>query len=291
MTLSDPEQKKPPWLRVKMPHGEACDRIRELIQSKSLNTVCESALCPNMGECWSRGEATFMILGNACTRNCRFCAVSPGIPPPPDPSEAEAVADAVLCMGLCHAVVTSVTRDDLSDGGSGQFADTIRWIRQRAGNCTIEVLIPDFAGDRRALETVLNARPHVLGHNLETVKRLYSRVRPGADYRRSLLLLEAAKAHFPEVITKSGVMAGLGESRAEIEETLHDLRSAGCDILTIGQYLRPTKAHLPVARYYPPEEFIQIETLGYMLGFCRVAAGPLVRSSYHAGGLVRELLG
>ncbi len=288
--LTDKKLPKPPWLRVKIPHGSTCREMLRLIRAKKLHTVCESALCPNMGECWSHGEATFMILGNACTRNCRFCAVSTKSPAPPDPSEPEEVAEAVAFMELSHAVITSVTRDDLDNGGADHFAETIRHIRRKSPATTIEVLIPDFKGDRSALETVLDAAPEVLAHNMETVARLYPEVRPQADYQRSLDLLKHAKIQAPGILTKSGIMVGLGETMDEIEETLRDLRQAGCDMLTAGQYLRPTPDHLPLVRYYTPEEFKKIETLAYELGFGRVASGPLVRSSYRAGRHLRELL-
>lgn len=287
--LTHKQHPKPPWLRVKIPHGSTCREILQLVRAKKLHTVCESALCPNMSECWSHGEATFMILGNACTRNCRFCAVSTKTPMPPDPSEPGEVAEAVAFMKLTHAVITSVTRDDLNDGGTSHFAETIRHIRRKNPETTIEVLIPDFKGESRALEIVLDAEPEVLAHNMETVARLYPGVRPQADYQRSLDLLKNAKTA-PGILTKSGIMVGLGESMDEIEQTLSDLRQADCDMLTIGQYLRPTRDHLPVTRYYTPQEFKEIEMLAYELGFGRVASGPLVRSSYRAGKDLRELL-
>lgn len=286
---TDKKIPKPPWLRVKIPHGSTCREILQLIRAKKLHTVCESAHCPNMGECWSHGEATFMILGNDCTRNCRFCAVSSKTPSPVDPSEPEEVAEAVAFMELSHAVITSVTRDDLDNGGASHFTETIGHIRRKNPDTTIEVLIPDFKGERRALETVLNAAPRVLAHNMETVARLYPRVRPQGNYQRSLDLLKHAKTHTPDILTKSGIMVGLGESMDEIEETLRDLRQVDCNILTVGQYLRPTRDHLPLTRYYTPEEFKEIEFLSYELGFGRVASGPLVRSSYRAGRHLREL--
>lgn len=263
-----------------MPSGDAYRRIRQLKESKSLHTVCEEAGCPNMGECWERGHATFLILGNTCTRDCRFCKVRSGSPDIVDPAEAVHVAEAVAAMGLRHAVVTSVTRDDLPDGGAHVFSRTIREIRRHHGTSTVEILIPDFRGDPGALRTVVTARPEILGHNMETVLRLYNRVRPGADYARSLRLLRDSKEMEPSLTTKSGIMVGLGEKMEEILEVMADLRWAGCDILTIGQYLSPSKTHLPVARYYEPEEFRILGDLGRKAGFRRVESGPLVRSSY-----------
>jgi lipoic acid synthetase len=274
---------KPSWLKVRLPGGPNYLRLKSLMREQELHTVCEEAHCPNMGECWEAGTATFMILGDVCTRACAFCAVTSGRPSaPPDPGEPKRVALAVARMGLTHAVVTSVNRDDQPDGGSAIFADTIRWIRRLSPATTIEVLIPDFVGDWQALETVLAARPQILNHNTETVPRLYPRVRPKARYERTLELLERAGMAGPRPVTKTGIMLGLGESYNEVLEVLRDLRAVECDVLTIGQYLRPTPKHLPVVRYVPPEEFEALRRDGLALGFKHVESGPLVRSSYHA---------
>jgi lipoic acid synthetase len=247
----------------------------------ALNTVCEEAHCPNLGECWSRGTATFMILGDVCTRACGFCAVRTGLPGrPPDPGEPRRVAEAAARMGLRHAVVTSVNRDDQPDGGSAIFAATVREIRDRVPGCAVEVLIPDFKGCWDALQAVVDARPDVLNHNVETVPRLYRWARPGASFPRSLELLRRSKE--AGLLTKSGIMVGLGEGHAEIEDTVRAIRACGTDILTVGQYLRPSPQHLPVLRYYTPEEFESLRGFALGLGFAHVEAGPLVRSSYHA---------
>jgi lipoic acid synthetase len=246
-----------------------------------LHTVCEEAHCPNLGECWNRGTATFMILGDVCTRACGFCAVRTGLPGrPPDSEEPRRVADAAARMGLRHAVVTSVNRDDQPDGGAGIFAACIREIRARVPGCAVEVLIPDFKGDGDSLQTVLEARPDVLNHNVETVPRLYRLARSGASFPRSLAILKRSKE--AGLLTKSGVMVGLGEERAEVEEAIRAIRTSGTDILTVGQYLRPSPRHLPVLRYYSPEEFETLRAFALGLGFAHVESGPLVRSSYHA---------
>lgn len=282
---------KPPWLKVNLPSGRTYQRLKVLMRAKALHTVCEEAMCPNVAECWGCGTATFLILGNICTRSCGFCAVSSGRPlaETANTNEAREVAQAAVAMGLKHAVITSVTRDDLPDGGAALFAATINCIRGEVPGCSVEVLIPDFLGDINSLKVVTEARPEILGHNLETVPRLYPRVRPQAVYERSLRLLQRAKEQAPEVLTKSGVMVGLGESTDELLAAFSDLRQAGCDILTVGQYLRPTRQHLPVVRYYPPEEFAGLRQAGYDAGFSWVEAGPLVRSSYHAEHQVRTL--
>lgn len=272
----------PSWIKRRFPPQEEWERVQKLLRTLALHTVCESARCPNLGECFRRGTATFLILGNVCTRSCRFCAVGKGIPLPPDPEEPERVAEAAKRLYLKHVVVTSVTRDDLPDGGAGHFAATILAIRQALPQATVEVLVPDFQGSEEALDTVLAARPEVLNHNLETVPRLYPLVRPQADYARSLRLLEKAKNKAPGILTKSGLMVGLGETRKEVEEVLRDLRKARCDIVTIGQYLRPSVHHLPVASYVPPEEFEYYREYALRLGFSGVASGPFVRSSYKA---------
>jgi lipoic acid synthetase len=272
---------RPSWIRAKAPQGPGYERIRELMRGLELNTVCEQAHCPNLGECWGRGTATFMILGEVCTRACGFCAVRTGLPGrPPDTSEPQRVAEAVARMGLRHAVVTSVNRDDVADGGAAIFAATIREVRARVPRCTVEVLIPDFKGRWDALQVVADARPDVLNHNLETVPRLYRSARAGASFPRSLKLLRRAKD--AGLLTKSGVMVGLGEEREEVEETVRAIRSSDTDILTVGQYLRPSPRHLPVVRYYSPAEFDELRAFALALGFAHVESGPLVRSSYRA---------
>jgi lipoic acid synthetase len=260
--------------------------VRGLVERLRLHTVCQSARCPNIGECWSQRTATFMILGNTCTRNCRFCAVDCGKPAAPDPVEPERVASAAATLKLRHAVVTSVTRDDLPDGGAGVFAETIRAIHARVERCTVEVLIPDFRGSLEALKLVMSSRPEVLNHNVETVPRLYPLVRPQAVYERSIELLRRAKELAPKGLTKSGIMVGIGETSEEIVQVMQDLRHARCDILTIGQYLRPSTEHVPIERYYSPDEFAALRATGLAMGFSHVEAGPLVRSSYHAAGQV-----
>lgn len=273
---------RPKWIRAKAPAGPEYEEVRSLVESKRLHTVCQSANCPNIGECWRERTATFMILGDVCTRNCRFCAVKHGTPGVVDQNEAHRVAEAVAHLRLRHAVITSVTRDDLPDGGADIFAETIRQIHQRLPGCSVEVLIPDFQGAEPALTTVLDASPEILNHNIETVPRLYSQVRPQAVYARSLDLLRRAKEINPRVRTKSGLMVGLGEEWDEIVAAMRDLRLAGCDILTIGQYLSPSGEHAPIARYYTPQEFAELKDVGLRLDFGYVESGPLVRSSYHA---------
>ncbi len=273
--------KEAPWLRVKAPVGEKVERLASLLEELNLHTVCQEALCPNIAECWGRGTATFMILGDICTRNCRFCSVKSGRPSPPSPEEPERVAEAARRLGLSHVVITSVTRDDLPDGGASHFAETIKAIRACLPEAVVEVLIPDFGGSLKSLEKVLEAGPDILNHNVETVPRLYPQVRPRADYRRSLgILAMAARAGFT---TKSGLMLGLGETRAEVLEVMADLRRAGCEILTIGQYLQPTSRQIPVAEYIHPLEFEWYRLVGKEMGFRTVASGPLVRSSYYRG--------
>lgn len=273
---------KPGWLGRPLPSDPAFSRTRSLLDDGHLHTVCREARCPNAGECFSRGTATFLILGDVCTRRCRFCAVTQGMPGKPDPDEPRRVAEAVVRMSLVYVVVTSVTRDDLADGGAGAFAATIRSVRSHRPSARIEVLIPDFQGDAAALRTVLEARPDVLNHNLETVARLYPEVRPEAIYGRSLELLRRTVSLAPGMPVKSGLMLGLGERPDEIEATLRDLLEAGCRILTMGQYLQPKRDCLPVARFIPPEEFNEWREVALKMGFARAACGPLVRSSYHA---------
>ncbi len=278
----------PSWIRRRFPPQEEWERVQKLLRTLTLHTVCESARCPNMGECFRRGTATFLILGNTCTRSCRFCAVEKGTPESPDPKEPERVAEAARQLGLKHVVVTSVTRDDLPDGGAGHFAATIKAIRERLPQATVEVLIPDFLGREEALDIVLAAHPDVLNHNVETVPRLYPLVRPQANYGRSLWLLRRAKEKVPDLLTKSGLMVGLGETKEEVRAVLRDLREALCDIVTIGQYLRPSARHLPVSAYIPPEEFEDYREYAFRLGFLGVASGPFVRSSYRAEEFVTE---
>lgn len=273
---------KPQWIRAKAPTGQVYEQVRELVETAKLHTVCQSANCPNIGECWRERTATFMILGNTCTRNCRFCAVKTGVPECVDEDEPRRVAEAVRYLGLRYAVVTSVTRDDQPDGGAHIFAKTIESIRNLSRDCKVEVLIPDFKGSREALRMVLQAEPFVLNHNIETVDRCYPAVRPQAVYRRSLEVLEASKQMAPGILTKSGIMVGVGETREELTAALCDLRSVGCDLVTVGQYLSPSANHHPVARYYTPEEFEQIRLEAEAMGFRHAECGPLVRSSYHA---------
>ena len=277
-----PHEPKPSWLRVRAPGGPNYIRLKALMRAANLHTVCEEARCPNIGECWEERTATFMILGDVCTRRCGFCAVSHGRPTWEDWGEPARVAGAVAQLGLAHVVVTSVNRDDLADGGAEIFARTIRAIREQAPDCQVEVLIPDFQGSRAALQTVLEARPDVLNHNIETVARLYREVRPGSRYERSLELLARAHGHAGAPLTKSGMMLGLGETRDEVRATMRDLHEAGVQLLTLGQYLRPSIQHLLLVRYVAPEEFRTLAAEGRALGFRHVEAGPLVRSSYHA---------
>ncbi len=273
---------KPEWLKVRAPGSPAYLRLKDLMRTEGLHTVCEEAHCPNIGECWHHGTATFMILGDVCTRACGYCAVQHGKPPGLDTAEPGRVADAVHRMGLRYVVITSVDRDDLADGGAGIFADTIGRIRAAAPGCRIEVLIPDFKGEEASLRTVLDAGPDILNHNTETVPRLYRLARPGGRYPRALALLDRARRYAPAIPTKSGIMVGLGEEWDEVVATLADLREIGVGILTIGQYLSPSAAHLPVVRYYHPDEFDMLRATALTMGFGHVECGPLVRSSYHA---------
>ena len=283
-TLTDIKTSKrtprPEWLKVRLPSGEGYTSTKNIVKEFDLNTVCEDARCPNMAECWGNGTATFMILGDICTRSCGFCSVMTGKPVGLDLDEPGRVAKAIEAMGIDYAVITSVNRDELSDGGASLFAETIERIRSLIPACKIEVLIPDFKGDFKSLLTVLRARPDVLNHNIETVPRLYSKVRPQADYEQSLELIQRAK-DFGSV-TKSGMMVGLGEETDEVYKVLEDLKQNGCDIATIGQYLQPTKNHLKVKRYVEPLEFAEYKAFGTVLGFTAIESGPLVRSSYHA---------
>ncbi|MDA1194294.1 MAG: lipoyl synthase [Planctomycetota bacterium] len=284
-----PRERLAPWLKKRLPKQDTVQEVRGLIEGLDLHTVCQSARCPNMNECWSRKAATFMIMGDICTRTCRFCTVPKGKPADLDATEPEHVAEAAERLGLRHVVVTSVDRDDLPDQGAGHFADTIHAIRRRLPEAVIEVLTPDFRGVSELADVVADAQPDIFNHNLETVPRLYKRVRPGAGYERSLELLARVKERHPHQFTKSGLMLGLGEGEAELDQVLQDLRGAGVDILTLGQYLRPTLAQLPVERFIPPEEFATWETRGRALGFRAVAAGPFVRSSYNADEVYQAL--
>jgi lipoic acid synthetase len=285
VSISAPAE-RPAWLRAPAPAGDNYHELKRLVRELNLHTVCESAACPNTGECWNRRTATFMILGNVCTRRCGFCAVQKGQPLDVDYDEPRRVAEACAALGLRYAVVTSVNRDDRRDGGAELFALTIAAIRERIPGCKVEVLVPDFQGSRAALEIVMNAHPDVLNHNIETVPRLYRQVRLGARYDRSLQMLAHAKRVRPFVPTKSGLMLGLGENTAEVERVMRDLRAHQVEILTLGQYLRPSAKHLPIIRYVSESEFAELKKLGYELGFSHVEAGPLVRSSYHAGDAI-----
>ena len=282
LTFVRPREPKPDWLKVRAPGSENYLRLRGIMRGLKLNTVCEDAHCPNIGECWHHGTATFMILGDVCTRACSYCAVAHGKPTELDLDEPRRVGDAVKAMGLKYAVVTSVDRDDQADGGAGVFAQTIREIRVRMPDTQVEVLIPDFKGDAKALYTVLDARPDVLNHNTETVPRLYRMARSGGKYSRTLELLARSREYAPQIPTKTGLMVGLGEEHDELIEVFHDLRRVGVAILTIGRYLRPSPAHAEMTRYYHPGEFVALKRAALDLGFVHVEAGPLVRSSYHA---------
>jgi len=281
--------RRPEWLRVKHADNENSQRVHGLMRSQHLNTVCEEAACPNLGECWGRGTATFLLLGDTCTRSCGFCKIKIGRPEKVDIIEPLRVARSVQEMGLQHAVLTSVNRDELPDGGAFIFAATLRKIREFMPDCTIEVLIPDFMGDADALQTVMRERPEILNHNTETVPRLYRRVRPQAKYKQSLQVIERAKAMDPGALTKSGLMLGLGERWEEVIQVMEDLRSVDTDIITIGQYLQPSRFHLPIERYYTPAEFEELRRLGEDMGFRWIESAPLVRSSYHADGQARLL--
>jgi lipoyl synthase len=280
---STPLLRKPDWIRVKAPGSAVFNATRAIVRENGLVTVCEEASCPNIGECWSQKHATFMILGDTCTRACAFCNVRTGLPGPVDPGEPDRVADAVARMGLRHSVVTSVDRDDLEDGGAGHFAAVIAAIRRRSPDTTVEVLTPDFLRKPGAMEMVVDARPDVFNHNLETVPGLYLTIRPGARYFHSLRLLQSVKERDPSLFTKSGIMVGLGETREQVLQVMDDMRSAAVDFITIGQYLQPTRKHAPIDRFVTPEEFKSFETIAYAKGFLMVASSPLTRSSHHAG--------
>jgi len=272
---------RPNWIKARAPMGERYESLVALVRGQRLHTVCEEARCPNIGDCWNRGTATFMILGDTCTRACGFCAVKTGLAAmPPDPDEPRRVAEAIATMRLKHAVITSVNRDEQKDGAAWSFAETIRLIREKVPGCQVEVLIPDFKGNWAALQVVIDARPDILNHNTETVPRLYRKVRPGANFKRSLELLSRSKD--AGLLTKSGIMVGLGEESGEVLETIRAIRESRVDILTVGQYLRPSLDHLPIVKYYTPDEFAEFKRFGRSIGFGHVESGPLVRSSYHA---------
>ncbi len=282
LTPVSPREPKPDWLKVRAPGSPSYLRLKSLMRDLNLHTVCEEARCPNIGECWTHGTATFMILGDICTRACGYCAVGHGRPHAVDTAEPTRVADAVEKLDLAHVVVTSVDRDDVADGGAAIFAETVRAIRKRTPKASIEVLIPDFQGNEHALYTVLDSQPDILNHNTETVPRLYRLARSGGRYARTMELLDRARKYAPAIATKSGIMLGLGEEWDEVIATFDDLRKAGCAILTLGQYLRPSATHLPMVRYYHPDEFARLKAIALEMGFTHVESGPLVRSSYHA---------
>jgi lipoic acid synthetase len=286
----DLRSRKPGWLKVRSPGGDNYRRLKKLMRSESLHTVCEEAGCPNIGECWEAGTATFMILGDVCTRACKYCGVAHGMPTELDTDEPRRVAESVARLELEHVVITSVNRDELPDGGAGIYAETIRRIHDQVPGCSVEVLIPDFKGDEDALRTVVEAEPHILGHNLETVERLHPDVRPGGRYWRSISFLGAVKKMDPGMLTKTGIILGMGEEADEIRQAMKDLREASVDILTLGQYLRPSSMHIPVARWVTPDEFAEWKRFGEEeVGFRHVESGPLVRSSYHAKDQAREV--
>ncbi|KAA3642157.1 MAG: lipoyl synthase [Chloroflexi bacterium] len=282
-------QRRPDWIRVRAPVGDTYENLKDLMRSKSLHTVCEEAMCPNIGECWGDGTATFLMLGDVCTRSCGFCDIKRGMPNTMDWAEPMRVAQAVKDMTLKHAVITSVNRDDRADGGAPIFAMVIKYIRQLQPGCSIEVLIPDFKGSAEALRIVMDARPEILNHNVETVPRLFKKVQPQDKYEWAAATLSNAKKMDPDVLTKSGIMLGLGETMDEVKDVMRDQREWGVDILTLGQYLQPSRKHLPIERYYTPEEFEELKTFGHEIGFRWVESGPLVRSSYHAADQVRSL--
>lgn len=288
MAIMITAQRKPTWLKTKLPSGKSFAEVQKLIQEQNLHTVCHEAKCPNVGECWGNRTATFMILGDVCTRNCTFCAVSGGKPFPLDPEEPWRVAHSVKTLSLKYVVITSVTRDDLPDGGAGHFAETVQAIRKISPDCRIELLIPDFKGDASAIDTVIKAAPEVLGHNLETVPSLYATVRPQADYHRSLDVLKRTAGE--GLRAKTGLMLGLGETRDEILQVMEDVLDSGCRLMTLGQYLQPSSHHQPVIRYIHPDEFAELAATGGQMGFQHIEAGPLVRSSYHAHEQVEKPL-
>lgn len=284
-------QRLPQWFKQKIPERGVMREMEELLRDMKLHTICENAICPNIGQCFAKSTATFLVLGDTCTRNCSFCAVRKGRPEPPDPLEIEHIAQAVDALGLAYVVITSVTRDDLEDGGASHFAAIVKALFAHRGDILVEVLIPDFAGSTEAISLMADARPNVINHNIETVPRLYPYVRPQADYIRSLEVLASVKAIDGGIVTKSGLMVGLGESREEVLEVMADLRKAGCDLLTIGQYLQPSEKHHEIVRFVTPDEFDDYAGIGREMGFAGVASAPLVRSSYRAGELYRRACG
>jgi lipoic acid synthetase len=288
-SVSERPKRRPQWLTVRAPSGESYSNLKRMMRSKSLHTICEEARCPNISECWGHGTATFLILGDVCTRSCRFCDVKTGRPGPLDWEEPERVAQAVKAMDLRHVVITSVNRDERKDGGAPIFALVIERIREIHAGCTIEVLIPDFKGDIDALKIVMDARPDILNHNVETVKRLFRQVQPQDRYEWAMVTLRNAKKLWPEAVTKSGIMVGLGETFDEVVEVMQDLRQQDVDILTVGQYLQPSRKHMPIDRYYTPEEFAELKRRGLAMGFQWVESAPLVRSSYNAEAQARAL--
>ncbi|MDQ6829142.1 MAG: lipoyl synthase [Gemmatimonadota bacterium] len=281
-------ERKPSWLKVRAPGGPSYVRLKNLMRELDLHTVCEEAHCPNVGECWEHGTATFMILGDVCTRNCAYCAVAHGRPPKYDITEPDRVAAAIGEMQLQHAVITSVDRDDLPDFGAHIFAETIRQIKARLPDCSVEVLVPDFQGNEDSIRAVLDARPDIYNHNTETVPRLYKKCRPGGRYERVKQIFRFAKQYAPDIPTKTGIILGMGETIEEVVQTMHELREVDVDILTLGQYLRPSEAHIPLDRYVTPAEFSHLKTIGMDMGFRHVESGPLVRSSYHAWEQVQD---
>ena len=281
--------KKPSWLKKRIPPYPDLLKVKSILEESELHTVCEEARCPNLGDCFSKGTATFLILGSLCTRSCGFCAIGHGSPVPPDEAEPHNVAQAVKKIGLRYVVITSVTRDDLTDGGASHFAKTVQNIRALDRKIKVEVLVPDFKGEGSSLRIVLDASPEVLNHNIETIPKLYPEVRPQADYRRSLALLARTKENYPHILTKSGLMLGFGETQEEVLNLMNDLRRVGCDFLTIGQYLQPRSDRLPVVRFIPPEEFEEYKELGGEMGFKAIASGPFVRSSFHASQLFENV--
>ncbi|RLF58500.1 MAG: lipoyl synthase [Thermoplasmata archaeon] len=282
-------RRHPDWLKISIPGGQEFQKIKKQLRNSHLHTICEEAKCPNLSECFQKGTATFLILGDICTRNCRYCNVKNGIPGTLNPDEVSEVAESVQKLGLSHVVITSVTRDDLKDGGASIFVDAINAIKEKKSTCSIEVLIPDFKGNQQSLQMVLSAKPDVLNHNIEVVKELFQSVRPEGNYKQSIDVLKQSKRYNSEMITKSGFMVGLGESKDQIYQLLQDLRQADVNILTIGQYLQPTKKHVPIKKYYTPQEFNELSILAKNMGFSHIESGPLVRSSYNAENALKQV--
>jgi len=287
--LEKKSRRHPDWLKISIPGGQEFKKIKQQLRSSHLHTICEEAKCPNLSECFQKGTATFLILGDTCTRNCRYCNVKNGIPDTLNPDEVRDVSESVQKLDLSHVVITSVTRDDIKDGGASIFADAINAIKIKKSTCSIEVLIPDFQGNQQSLQTVLSAKPDVLNHNIEVVKELFPSVRPEGDYKLSIDVLKQSKRYNSELITKSGFMAGLGESKDQIYKLLQDLKQVDVDILTIGQYLQPTKKHVPIKKYYTPQEFNDLSIIAKNMGFSHIESGPLVRSSYNAEYALKQV--